>query len=253
MNTYSKNDIRREKWIDVVRGIGIIIMLVNHTNVCFFARRIMSGFNMPLFFILSGYLFKDPYETTFAGFVKKKWKAYVIPYFVYCGINLLINMPVEYMSGLRGTDLLKKQAAHVFWIIYSRGQNKYLPNCGPLWFYLCLLIAEIYLWLILKYINNNMIIIVCMGLIAIQEILNHYGVIQLPWHIDTAMYGVVFMLIGYYIKREKILDRLNIAVCLSLLAIGIYAAITNTATIDMNNKAMGNPILGYLGGGICCA
>ena len=52
------NDIKpREEWIDYLRGVGIILMFIGHTSVWSPIVKWIYGFHMPLFFMLSGFLF----------------------------------------------------------------------------------------------------------------------------------------------------------------------------------------------------
>ena len=53
-NKSSKYD--RQTWIDIAKGIGIISMLIGHTDAAF--QPIIYAFHMPLFFILAGYTIK---------------------------------------------------------------------------------------------------------------------------------------------------------------------------------------------------
>ena len=48
---------KRELWIDILRGIGILLVVLGHTNPPF--KRIIYSFHIPLFFILSGFLWND--------------------------------------------------------------------------------------------------------------------------------------------------------------------------------------------------
>ena len=53
----------RIKEIDILKGIGIVLMILDH---CFgwgkdvFIHSVIQSFHMPLFFIASGYLWKKP-------------------------------------------------------------------------------------------------------------------------------------------------------------------------------------------------
>jgi polysaccharide biosynthesis protein PslL len=45
---------QREIWIDVAKGLGIITVVIGHSEIPF-AKHYFYWFHMPLFFILSGY------------------------------------------------------------------------------------------------------------------------------------------------------------------------------------------------------
>ena len=72
----------------------------------------------------------------------------MIPYFLFCIINILLNMKYQPLN----FELLKVQ---IFSIAYSKARSNMMPNCTPLWFLLCLFVASIYVYLILS-LNNNL-------------------------------------------------------------------------------------------------
>ena len=84
---------KRFEWIDILKGIGIILVVVGHSNFSFakattamFIQKYIYSFHMPLFFFVSGYLFvKDKYSN-FKRFLRVKTKTLMIPYFffLYC-------------------------------------------------------------------------------------------------------------------------------------------------------------------------
>lgn len=51
------DSIKRIDWIDVAKGIGIILMVMGHTSMPDAINRWIYSFHMPLFFLLSGLLF----------------------------------------------------------------------------------------------------------------------------------------------------------------------------------------------------
>ena len=66
-NSTVKNGLRtlflinpnRIAWVDVAKGIAILLVIIGHTvNFGSATRNFIFSFHMPLFFILSGYTFK---------------------------------------------------------------------------------------------------------------------------------------------------------------------------------------------------
>ena len=43
--------MKREEWVDTLKGIGILLVIVGHTNSPFF--KYIYYFHMPLFFMIS--------------------------------------------------------------------------------------------------------------------------------------------------------------------------------------------------------
>ena len=48
---------KRIEWIDVSKGIGIILVLIGHISLNGGLNKFIYSFHMPLFFILSGFTF----------------------------------------------------------------------------------------------------------------------------------------------------------------------------------------------------
>ena len=53
----------RENYIDVVRGIGIVLMILGHVPLSAHYDHFIHAFHMPMFFIISGY-FQGVYRET---------------------------------------------------------------------------------------------------------------------------------------------------------------------------------------------
>lgn len=45
----------RKRWIDIAKGIGIILMVIGHADAPRLLKNWIYGFHMPLFFIIAGY------------------------------------------------------------------------------------------------------------------------------------------------------------------------------------------------------
>lgn len=73
-------------------------------------------------------------RTRFQKFTVSKFKAYIVPYFILAFFNLLINIPIEQIKGLKGQELFDSTMNHLQWIFYSWGAIDKMPNCTPLWF-----------------------------------------------------------------------------------------------------------------------
>ena len=90
-------------WIDCLRGIAILLVLIGHLRIFgrvfpFQIYKFINGFHMPLFFMLAGYLFKQ--ERPFSELIHKIAYRYIIPYFILCGINLLIEIIIHFLLGM---------------------------------------------------------------------------------------------------------------------------------------------------------
>ena len=118
------NDIygKRETWIDFLRGTGIILVMLGH---CWppFSKQIY-GFHMPLFFLLSGYLFSHYEKLCFKDLIKKLAVRLLIPYYVLCPVGLILDTMMKLIAHM--TFELPKLIVGCF--LFSWGNGWRLAN-----------------------------------------------------------------------------------------------------------------------------
>lgn len=76
----------RIEWIDVAKGIGIIIVLIYHCTPDGYLKNFLWQMHMPLFAFLSGIVFKQLYAENIAnmkGFIIKRIKTIYLPFIKY--------------------------------------------------------------------------------------------------------------------------------------------------------------------------
>lgn len=73
--------VRRSSYIDVLKGIGILLVYYGHTAMWgSLPSRAVFSFHMPLFFLLSGICFNVVNVGTIGDLVKKVWRNLLLPY-----------------------------------------------------------------------------------------------------------------------------------------------------------------------------
>ncbi len=85
--------MKRIDHIDILRGIGILYMLIGHIGFGPEMDIYLHAFHMPLFFFLSGYLFSFPDDLNL--YVQKKVKSLLVPYFSFAFLYLALFVVVE--------------------------------------------------------------------------------------------------------------------------------------------------------------
>lgn len=86
------NNLQRSSLIDIMKGIGISCMVMGHAGAPF--TDFIYLFHMPLFFMISGYLFKSSYADSYQQvwyFIKRKIKSLYIPYIVCESIFIFLH------------------------------------------------------------------------------------------------------------------------------------------------------------------
>ena len=84
-----ENKSTRLEYIDIAKGIGLILVVFGHL----FSYNgelsiIIFSFHMPLFFFISGYCFCPHKYNDFESFLVKKVKHLVIPYLIFSIVNI---------------------------------------------------------------------------------------------------------------------------------------------------------------------
>lgn len=78
--------LRRLSWLDILKGIGIILVVIGHIYLNPTVRDWLYSFHMPLFFLAAGLLYKEkPIVTD----IKRRIKTIVIPLIRFFGTYLL--------------------------------------------------------------------------------------------------------------------------------------------------------------------
>ena len=198
---------------------------------------------MPLFFILSGYLFH--YEKlSFRDLLKKLGKAYIIPYFFLCGVNYLLLFLQCCVSENKFYAI--KYIAGIF---YSRGTVEWLPNCSPLWYLTAQFVALIIFWIICKAEDKVIrYLVLPIGFAAISYLLYILKIPKLPWNIDTACMAAAMISFGFWLKKEyrrKLNKFFLFVIALTAGIIGMYFNPIEAVSFDGNEY--GNIFLMFLG------
>ena len=171
--------IARINWLDISKGIAIILMIIGHSSLPKSISNFIWAFHMPLFFIASGWT-TNFCKYNFGGFIKQKSKTLLIPFAIYSIIILIIqcyeeiNDPMFFLSN--------------GWVSYA------------LWFipvlYLGLLCAKAIFSI--KSISFRYFALISVFVIGIG--LSSYN-IHFPWSLSSVPYATVFIILGSEIKR----------------------------------------------------
>lgn len=236
--------INRIKWIDVAKGIGIILVVIGHSDVPF-ASHYIFWFHMPLFFILSGMTFKwINSKDEYVSYVKKRINRLLIPYVSFAILIYVVTSIIDIsLHNLTLIGALKNAIK----VIY--GGKEIGGYFAVFWFVTCLFFTEIFFALIIlltKKMSYQIAIIVILYLIAHLEAI--FIKLPLPWNIDVSMISLSYFAFGFYIKKyiEILIKNIYFISVILLSAIFmIYADHYNVLkfTLDMKNKIYSNIFL----------
>ncbi len=185
----------RDRTVDLLRGLGILFMIMGHIG---FGSRFdlwIHGFHMPLFFVISGYFF-TPDAPLFA-FVKKKAKSLLLPYILFAFFHLFLAC---FLIGPGEVDLLSE----IKDIFLSPNIGR-VPIAGALWFLPVLFFAEMLFYLLSRLTGKRRILLLCLSiLLGIGGmVLSDTAGFHLPLGLDTALACIGFLGAGYTLRTNR--------------------------------------------------
>lgn len=190
---------QRTLWIDVAKGIGILLVILGHMNRFFEydgrMNQIIYSVQLPVFLLLGGYWMEK--RERFFTFFSKKFYRLVQPYFLFALFSILYAWP----------DNQQEMLQYAVGMLWGIGIQNYLPNL-PIWFLTMFFVANIWFYLILqvgalgrkpwqRYFLEG--IAVCLVMAAGWRIkLTEF---RLPWGFELAMIMQGFFYVGYLARQ----------------------------------------------------
>jgi len=248
----------RLEYIDMVKGIGIILVVIGHsTYVSDQTITWLASFHMPLFFIISGLLFayKGSEKEEFASYAKKRFCGMMIPYFWFSLIYIGVYFYYLYAHP-EIMDMLFIQSAAI--------QAVSFYGISVLWFLPTIFVGELCFYGLIKrcprvagrVIGAICIVIPVFGKKAVESYIPMDSGLQWTWlgnfmlAVLRVFPAVVFLLLGY--EAYELLKRYRLKAAWEIL-LGIGCLILNGAIafangrVDMHYLVFNNLVLFYLG------
>ena len=80
----------RVAWLDIAKGMAIILMVLGHTSIPAVASNFIYAFHMPLFFIASGWVTRWD-KHALPQFITHRLRTLMLPFGIYSAIVLIIS------------------------------------------------------------------------------------------------------------------------------------------------------------------
>ena len=221
----------RLDWVDTSKGIGIILVILGHIWLSGLGQKYISSFHMPLFFLLSGYVFSFEKYRDVKHFLGSKVKRILIPYAWFSLITYVYWVLFE----RRVSGNMTSPVSTFINIVLCPGTDKYLPHNPALWFLPCLFVVEVMFYFIAKNRKHEYLSIILLLISIVGYIIARYAPGNFPWSINVALAGVVFYGIGFVIKsNRKCLNCSNRIIHIAVLTavtVGLFIAMKNTRVL----------------------
>jgi fucose 4-O-acetylase-like acetyltransferase len=217
----------RFQWVDILKGIGIVTVVLGHALPSL--STYMYWFHMPLFFFISGYLYKRKDQ-----FVENKARSLLIPYFFFWVFITLIR------AWHYGLPSQKRIIMDVSDLIF--GGERLGGFYAVFWFVTCLLLTAITFYILDKFIKKDSILFLVISLFYFVSYMfsELYQSIEVPWSASVVLFSIVFFYLGnIYRKKEEHINRYNKLIFLSSTAISalfIVLALNTAINYELNMK-----------------
>ena len=200
-----------EKKPNIIKGIGIIAVVVGHSHCPVYLHDIIYSFHMPLFFILSGFLFKEKYFNQKRTFLKKKIYSLYIPYVTWTIIFILLHNTFFHLGLINDLYGYDGKVNHLYSSseIIIRALKSFLliqgeNFLGTFWFIRALFLGQIVFILFLNSTKKQLIFTPIIATLIFTRIIliNHNIIPSSGVIIHQALFATFFISIGKLIKQH---------------------------------------------------
>lgn len=222
----------RKVWIDISKGVGIILVVIGHVvSEKSIAHRYIYMFHMPLFFIISGYLFNETKVRTFSSLFIGKVKRLMVPFCFF------LFVPALFYGLIKGA-----------WrYFYEWPITEIVLADPPIWFLFVLFLVSI-----LYFIKScrNIIVLAFVSLLFLT--MSRY--FNVRFYIDTIAISLLFYAVGNKMRNLKVgsffwgksTSLMNILIVLLLIAI-MMADVLYEPLPEINYRAFAFKDVGFVG------
>ena len=214
---------KRENWIDLIKGISALFVMLTHISDTPFMYKIFYSYIMlPAFFFASGYLTKN--ETASKYLYNRVLKLMLI-YIIYSVITFFVSV--------KNIMLLIKEPISFLGSFLENLMGK------SLWFIACLIVVSIIFCVIKTVTQNN-----SRGMFIVSAVLFVLGLIftvegRKLWSIDTAVICQFFFISGYVVKQVHAFDKIKNINVITLVSGVLYVVLIYGAFLVLGETAVG--------------
>lgn len=257
---------KRNVQVDVMKGVAIILMVIGHSHISYYGTKVIYLFHMPLFFMISGYLFKmpdDPSIKWFLNYILKKIKGLWIPCFFWNLVYSLLNnwfIRLHIYSEQQFEAFGGNASKHDILNVGAVGKNiarglvmsGHTEMGGAFWFLKTLFavsiafaLIQIFLHRIKDKVSDGLNLLVAILSVTVGWLAKTKGIVFLGLPIVCSSY--IFFYIGYVIKTKEIMEKVVVSKLLKFICLLVSVLILTIATIWMPSvsiadNAYWNPI-----------
>jgi len=208
----------RIAWIDALKGFGMVLVILGHMTIPDIARRFIFSFHMPLFFFISGYLYRNEFSKRWLA---RKIDSLLVPYVVYGMITLIVWIFVGKTDMRTGVKTL----------VSGNG-------LGLTWFLTCLFLTELFGGCLIRVLRKRsrscvLLVAICLALLGY-----YMPLLRLPGYLKS---NVVPMATAFWVGG--FLLRSHVFRWYELVTAVFFAFLFWIQRVDMCSTSYGNGFL----------
>lgn len=220
--------MKRIVWVDYAKAFAIYMVCIIHLHCDYTLTQLSKGIAMPLFFMVSGYLFSSERWQRFRPFLTRRFRQLIIPY-------LWINALTYIFWLLVGRNFGEDAASTIAWHEPLKGIllgiGPLLAHNIPLWSLICFFMVEIVYFWALKAISRPLLLIPLFLLTAWISARFSHVTATLPLTLGAVGIGLFFYSVGQWARTVKLKAfdsrTLEFSAMLLSLALFIYFTVSN--------------------------
>ena len=183
------------RWINTAKACCIYFVVLGHAlkydvSDESYIRNFLYSFHLPVFFFISGYLYRFK-ENNFKAYLISNIKSLVVPYIFLNCIAIVLFLP-SYIKN----ECLKES---LYYFLIGHGH----APAGPAWFLLCLFWIKIQMYFICRLKSEIQLL-----LVYIYATVAYHFPFQLYWDVDASWMAIPLFFTGK-LAREKLGHIIN--------------------------------------------
>jgi len=228
-------------WVNTLKGIGILTVVCGHIYEGGISNLIYL-FHMPLFFFISGFLFKPSIDCK--NYLIKKTVHLIIPYFSFLfilDIQTILGFTYNLMSGTLSDEKLVFFKSHFSNLII--GGEGLKGDFGVFWFVTCLFFTQQVFNILINTLNTKKITLLMFLLLIAGYLVSYlYPSFWLPLSINVMLGSVPIFYLGFLSKSKSVSIKTQHLI-LVVVSIFIFTSFFPLNTYDMKAAEYGIPFV----------
>lgn len=196
---------KRLLWLDVAKGFAVLLVVLGHcilqldseNKIERYILVLINTFHVPLLFCLSGYVLKCEPDK---NFIPKRWRQLLIPYFVFCVIELIFNVSVAAMQHTMSEMLLsyKNNFSNTILFTWKSSFSRY-------WFLHVLFFSNLLVFYIERYTHDELAkLMISTGGVVLSRLLCAYFPYDY-FSINEVLLAQFFVYCGMNMRKREII------------------------------------------------